>query len=104
MMATGLPNGEYNLGGQTVYVRDNSARLADGTIASSLIMLDDAVRNAVKFGVPLQHAVAMASTVPALVCGVGDRKGKLAAGMDADIALLGPGLQVVGSLIAGKRV
>lgn len=104
MSATGLPYGEYSLGGQAVHVRGSSARLADGTLAGSVITIDTAFRNAVRHGVSIQSAAAMASAVPAQACGVGERKGRLAAGFDADITILDAALRVTGCLVAGKRV
>lgn len=45
MEAKYLPDGEYELGGQKVYVKDGAARLASGTLAGSVLRLDDALRN-----------------------------------------------------------
>ncbi|MFQ9127799.1 MAG: hypothetical protein ACLR4Z_14570 [Butyricicoccaceae bacterium] len=65
MMATGLEDGEYSLGGQAVTVRGNLATLHDGTIAGSATNLMDCVRSAVRMGIPLGQAVQAASTNPA---------------------------------------
>ena len=40
-----LPDGEYDLGGQTVYVKDNYARIANGSLAGSVLTLNKAVYN-----------------------------------------------------------
>ena len=63
MMATGLDDGEYSLGGQAVTVRGNLATLHDGTIAGSATNLMDCVRSAVKMGVPLGQAIRSASPI-----------------------------------------
>lgn len=92
MQAVGLPDGEYQLGDLTVYVKDGACRLADGTIASSTVTLDRSVRILVKrLGIGFREAVAMASLVPAQVIGVAHRKGELAVGKDADVAIWNPG-------------
>jgi N-acetylglucosamine-6-phosphate deacetylase len=57
MMALGLPDGGYSLGGQSVRVRDGKATLADGTLAGSATDLLSCVRKAVSFGIPLASAV-----------------------------------------------
>ena len=49
MRAKGMPEGKSELGGQTVYVKDGTARLEDGTIAGSVLTYIDAFRNIMKF-------------------------------------------------------
>jgi N-acetylglucosamine-6-phosphate deacetylase len=103
MSATELADGIYALGGQEVFVRAGRASLGDGTLAGSTLTLDRAVRNAVHLcGVPVHDAVYMASAVPAQAIGLGDRKGQIRAGYDADIAILNTDLQPV-QVIVGKR-
>ncbi len=102
--AAGLPGGEYEIGGQPVYVSESSARLADGTLAGSVITLAEAVKNAVSAGISLKDAVTMASLIPAAAIGVGDRKGKLTPGYDADIALLSKDITPIGSVVRGKAL
>ncbi|WIM96169.1 N-acetylglucosamine-6-phosphate deacetylase [Actinoplanes oblitus] len=88
MDATGMPDGEYDLGGQAVVVADRVARLArDGAIAGSTLTMDVALRNAVAAGLPLQSAVAMSATTPARLLGLTDR-GALEPGLRADVVLL----------------
>ncbi|MDE7243251.1 MAG: N-acetylglucosamine-6-phosphate deacetylase [Oscillospiraceae bacterium] len=65
LRCAGMPDGDYELGGQTIVVKDGRATLLDGTIAGSSISLLDAVRNVVRFGIPLAAAVYAASTAPA---------------------------------------
>jgi N-acetylglucosamine-6-phosphate deacetylase len=103
MSATELSDGIYALGGQEVYVRAGQASLGDGTLAGSTLTLDRAVRNAVHLcGVPVHDAVYMASAVPAQAIGLGDRKGQIRAGYDADITILNIDLHPV-QVIVGKR-
>ena len=67
--------------------RDGAARLADGTLAGSVLTMDRAVRNVVDLGFSLARAVEMASTVPAAILRCADR-GRLVAGRRADIVAL----------------
>jgi N-acetylglucosamine-6-phosphate deacetylase len=67
--------------------RDGAARLADGTLAGSVLGMDRAVRNVVDLGVPLERAVEMASTIPSEILGLTDR-GRLEPGRRADIVAL----------------
>lgn len=52
-----MPDGQYTLGGQDVFLAGGVARLSDGTIAGSAANLYDCMRNAAAFGVPLEQAV-----------------------------------------------
>jgi N-acetylglucosamine-6-phosphate deacetylase len=102
MAAAGCGPGAYTLGGQTVHVRDGAARLADGTLAGSAILLDEAVRGMVALGGATPgEALAMASTVPARALGLA-RTGRIAEGLDADLVLLDGDLHVRGTLVRGK--
>jgi N-acetylglucosamine-6-phosphate deacetylase len=101
--AVGCPDGTYALGENTVRIAGGRCTLLDGpTIAGSVLTMNRAIRNAVVFmRVPLFDAVYMASFVPALVCGVSDRKGSLAPGKDADIAILNPDFTVFMTICRG---
>ena len=105
MDAAGMPDGDYELGGQQVVVADRVARLArNGSIAGSTLTMDVALRNAVEAGVPLADAAAMASTTPARVLGLDDEVGALEAGLRADLVVLDSGLRVKRVLRAGAWV
>ncbi|MBO4837237.1 MAG: N-acetylglucosamine-6-phosphate deacetylase [Clostridia bacterium] len=87
--AGGMPDGEYTLGGQPIYLHGIECRLADGTIAGSVLRMNDAVRNyRDASGAPLYEAVACASLHPARSIGMEDRKGSLLPGRDADLLLM----------------
>ena len=102
--AGGLADGQYDLGGQPIFVHGIECRLADGTIAGSVLRMNDAVRNYRDHtGAPMHEAVRCASLSPAQSIGMGGRKGSLAAGKDADILLLGPDCQVHGAWVGGMR-
>ncbi|MDC0762179.1 N-acetylglucosamine-6-phosphate deacetylase [Brevibacillus sp. AG] len=105
MRAAAMGEGTYDLGGQEVHVHDNQAKLADGTLAGSILTLNRAVGNMVTLsGVALPEAVEMASHTPASILGFGDRKGRLAAGYDADITVLNTQFDVTMTFVAGKEV
>ena len=60
-----MPDGQYTLGGQDVFLQNCVARLADGTIAGSATNLYDCMRKAVEFGIPKEQAILPATSVPA---------------------------------------
>jgi N-acetylglucosamine-6-phosphate deacetylase len=89
MAAAGLPEGNYDFVGREVVVRDGAVRLADGTLAGSILTLDNAVRNILAFtGLGWSEAIGMATHIPARIAGVAHRKGKIAPGADADLIAL----------------
>lgn len=87
MMAAGMPDGEYALGGQPVLVKGNRALLADGTIAGSATNLYDCMRTAIQMGVPREDAVRAATINPAVAVGLADECGSLKTGRKADILI-----------------
>lgn len=87
MMATGMEDGEYALGGQPVTVRGNRALLADGTIAGSATNLYDCMRTAIGMGVPKEEAVRAATINPAVSVGLQDECGALLPGRRADVLI-----------------
>ena len=90
MMACGLPDGQYSLGGQAVTVRGPRATLTEhpGTIAGSATCLYDCMRHAVmEMGVPLASAVRAASLNPARSIGVDADYGSLDAGRWGNVIL-----------------
>jgi N-acetylglucosamine-6-phosphate deacetylase len=102
MAAAGMPDGEYELGGQTVVVAGRAARLArDGSIAGSTLTMAEAVRRTVHAGVSLVDAIRMASLSPATAVGLADTVGALAPGLRADLVELDANLEVVRVMRAG---
>ncbi|MEG0766301.1 MAG: N-acetylglucosamine-6-phosphate deacetylase [Clostridia bacterium] len=88
MMAGGMPDGIYSLGGQTVIVKENAARLENGVLAGSTLTLDRSLRNMVSaVGVPLEDALKMYTANPARQIGE-TRRGTLQVGHFADLLLL----------------
>jgi N-acetylglucosamine-6-phosphate deacetylase len=88
MRSKGMPEGESELGGQKVFVKDKQARLADGTLAGSVLEYPDAFKNALKFTeADLYDAVLMSSVNQAREFGL-DSKGGIAVGKDADMNII----------------
>ena len=101
----GMPDGEYELGGQPITVKDGAVRLKDGTLAGSTLTMDQGVRNIAAFtGRPLRECIQMATWTPARSIGISNRKGSLEPGKDADLVLLTQDLQVAATLVMGKVV
>lgn len=102
MRAAGLEDGDYELGGQKVIVKDGAARLESGSLAGSTLNLRDAVYNMVhKFNMPIKDAIRMASLTPAKAIGVDKHKGSIEIGKDADLLLLDEDINIIASIIGG---
>lgn len=102
--AGGMQDGQYTLGGQPIFVHGVECRLADGTIAGSVLRMNDAVRNyCVHGGAPLYQAVHCAALTPARSIGMQVRKGSLEAGKDADILLIDKDVRVHAVWTDGQR-
>lgn len=103
MRAKCLKNGEYDLGGQDVIVKDGKAVLADGTLAGSILKLGTALKNIITYtGCTLADAIEMASVNPAKQLNIFNRKGSLAIGKDADIVILDENLDVYMTFCRGE--
>ncbi len=88
MAGTGMPDGDYALGGAHVTVQGGVARDADGALAGSTLTLERAVANMMQAtGEPLERMLPLASRVPACCLGLA-AKGDIARGRDADLAVL----------------
>jgi N-acetylglucosamine-6-phosphate deacetylase len=99
--ATGMPDGDYRLGRQTVTKCLGGVRLADGTLAGSTLTMDQALRNLVdELGLSLAEASMRLSTHAADYLGLADR-GRLAAGAWADVVVLDRDLQLTDVFVEG---
>ncbi len=96
MRATGMQEGEYELGGQKVMVQGERALLPDGTIAGSVTSLPDCFRYAVRdAGILLEDAVACVTVKPAKSLGIYQECGSIAVGKRADMVLLSKKLETI---------
>ena len=89
MRAKGLPDGVSELGGQTVYKRGGEARLADGTLAGSVLTMNRAIENVVeKVGIDFKRAIDSATVNPAKAIGIYGETGSIERGKRADFTVL----------------
>ncbi len=103
--AGGMPDGEYDLGGQPIFLKGIECRLADGTIAGSVLKLNHAVRNVLAHtDLPVNVVFKMASLNPAAAIGVSDRIGSLDAGKDADIIIVDDEINVKRTIKKGRTI
>jgi N-acetylglucosamine-6-phosphate deacetylase len=101
--AAGMGRGSFTLGAQTVEVKDGVPRLADGTLAGSVLQMHRAVSNfAAAAGVSRRDAVQAASLTPAKLLGLQRRKGRIAPGADADLVVLGRDGEVLLTIARGE--
>ena len=101
--AGGMPDGEYTLGGQPIIVKGIQCLLEDGTIAGSVLKLNNAVKNfRDNTNLPFWKVVSAASLAPARAIGADDRKGSLEAGKDADIIITDGDFNILKTIIGGE--
>lgn len=103
MRATGMPDGQYTLGGQAVTVKGNMATLTEGgALAGSVTNLMDCMRNAVKnMGVSLEDAVAAATINPAKSVGLDNKYGSIKQGKVGNLVLLDQNLEIQKVILNG---
>jgi N-acetylglucosamine-6-phosphate deacetylase len=100
--AAGMERGSFSLGSQAVEVRDGVPRLADGTLAGSVLAMIRGVYNFSRAAsVTLREAVQAASLTPARVLGL-THKGRIAPGADADLVVLDREGNVILTLVRGE--
>lgn len=88
IMATGMQDGNYNLGGQKVVLKDNIVTLKDGTIAGSATNLMQCVKKAVIYGIPFGEAIKAGSVTPSKSIGIYEEVGSIDIGKRADILII----------------
>jgi len=99
--AAGLGPGRHRLGSQETVVEDGASRLADGTLAGSVVTMDLAVRNLVALGASEAEAILAATRAPARLLGRPDL-GVLARGARADVVVLDDRMEVRATLVGGR--
>lgn len=100
-----LGEGESELGGQKVFVKGQVARLADGTIAGSVLTMDRAIANfAANAGLRIEQAVELVTKVPAAELGVSQYLGAIAPDMRADMTVFDDHLQIMATMVRGECV
>ena len=100
----GMPDGEYELGGQQVFLSGGIARLSDGTIAGSATNLYECMRNAVAFGIPVDQAIRSATILPARQLGREAEIGSIEPGKLADFVVCTADLQRKAVYLGGEQL
>ena len=100
----GMPDGQYELGGQDVFLQGGIARLADGTIAGSASNLYQCMVNAVSFGIAKETAILSATAIPAKQLGREQEIGAIAPGLLADFVVCTEGLERICVYIGGEKL
>lgn len=96
MRGAGLGTGEFELGGQKVYVKDGYkvAKLEDGTIAASITNVFDEFKNLIEIGIDFKAALKSCTINPARVIGEDDKIGSIAVGKCADLIAVDENLEL----------
>lgn len=103
MRAKGMPEGEYLLGGQRVTVNKGEVRLANGSLAGSILKMNDALKRAYKlFTQNLCKLARLSSTNAAEELGIANRKGSIEVGKDGDLVVLNPNFEVLMTICKGE--
>jgi N-acetylglucosamine-6-phosphate deacetylase len=101
--ASGMPDGDYQLGLHRVTKCLGGVRLADGTLAGSTLTMDEALRNLELLGLALREASMRVSTHAADYLGLADR-GRLAAGCHADCVVVDRDLRLQRVIVEGEEI
>jgi len=103
MRAKWLADGVSELGGQKVIVENGTARLESGSLAGSILKMNEAIKNMMNFGqISLSEAIKLATYNPAKALGILDRKGIIAVGRDADIVVLNEDIEPILTITRGE--
>lgn len=101
----GMPDGEYLIDDRPITISNGEVRLADGTLAGSVLTMERALKNiSLATGRPLRDLWVMSSLNAAREIGVSYRKGSLEAGKDADLVLLDENCEVEMTMAEGEIV
>ncbi len=101
--AAGMPDGEYALGRHRVLKRSDAVRLADGTLAGSVLTMDQALRNFLALGLDVRDAARRLSTYPADYLGQDDC-GRIVAGARADLVVVNSAGRLLEVYIEGEAL
>ena len=105
MAALGMSPGRYMLGDQEVTVTERDARLSTGTLAGSVLAMDEALRKLLQYtGCSLAAALETITSTPADLLGIGHERGRIVPGAYADLVMLTPELHVALTMVEGKTV
>ena len=100
----GMPDGQYTLGGQDVFLKGGVAKLADGTIAGSAANLYECMQRAVSFGIPAEQAILSATIIPAREIGQDAEIGSITVGKLADFVVCDAALNRSAVYLGGQAL
>lgn len=100
----GMVEGAYEVGGQTVYLKDGVAKLPNGTIAGAATTLYEGMKNAISFGISVEKAIVSATKNPAKALGCEDEIGSIAVGKRADFIVCDENLDRKDVYLNGKKL
>lgn len=104
LRCAGMPEGEYELGGQPITLKNGRCTLKDSdTLAGSVITVYDGLVNAVRYGIPLETAAAAGTHNPARALHIESKCGFIAPGLRADLLLLGDSLGIDAVYVGGHK-
>ena len=101
--ASGMPDGDYRLGRQSVRKCNNGVRLPDGTLAGSALTMVEAFRNLVAIGLSVEEASRRTATIAAAYLGLEDR-GRIVPDAIADFVILTTSLEMTSVVIRGHQI
>lgn len=106
MIYTYLPDGEYITEyGQKIIVLNRTIKLKNGTIAGSIISMNEQFKNLVDgISLPISDAVKMASINPAKVLNIFSEVGSLEPGKEADMVIMDKDMNVLKTIVEGRIV
>lgn len=105
MRAKCMPAGTYDLGGQNVNIENAKATLEDGTLAGSILRLEDAAKCMLDINsVTMQDIIKMACENPAKQIGIFDQKGSIAQTKDADLLIVDEKLNIKYAICRGEVI
>lgn len=92
--ACGMPDGEYELGGLPVFLRDGAVRLEDGTLAGSATNVFDCMVNTIHMGIPAEQAIKAATYNPAKAIGILDSCGSIEIGKAGKLVIINKNYEI----------
>lgn len=101
---SGLPDGDYVVGGRVRHVRGGLCVTDEGVICGSCFSMLKGAQNLRSLGIPLEEIATMASENPAKALKVFDRVGSIEIGKQADLIVCDEQMHIHAVFIDGKQV
>ena len=102
MRAGAMEDGQYTLGEFDVIVENGTARLLTGSLAGSVLSMNNAIKNVVSWNIAtLEEAIKMASYNPAVSCNIDDQCGSIKTGLPADFVVIDDSLNIYNTYLDG---